>query len=218
MEQEILDSTVRILLHGWLELEMGYEVERINGTISHGTVVGGRYLVTHNHFGLPLAQALLYNRHANGGLTGVSVKRLDGTVVLDRGPIDSFEVVLDQGETTVLDFGQGFFDRAGVPSAKSSAESELQLELGTEVAQIDWDDEGRTKVIWTEVTKSFDIDGQTVVRVENYIRLGASGGGVFLDGTHIGNNWGRITKAAADNGTGPEQFSLVALNGEWVSG
>jgi hypothetical protein len=214
IEEAILAATVRISIHGELEIESGYEVQLIKGTVSHATVVDGRYLITHNHFGIPLSQALLYSRHANGGFTAVSLHRLDGTTVLDHGSIDSFEVVAEYGETTVLDFGQGFFSRAGIASSMTAEENELQLPPGSEVAQIDWDDQGHTKVVWTEVTTSYTIDGRTVVRVENYIRLGASGGGVFLDGVHIGNNWGRISRPAAENGAPATQFSLVALNSQ----
>lgn len=44
MEQAILGATVRFALHGWIEVETGYDFEQIKGTISHATVVDGRYL------------------------------------------------------------------------------------------------------------------------------------------------------------------------------
>ena len=67
-EDAILAATVRLAIHGWIEIEDGYDVIRIPGTISHGTVIDGRYLLTHNHFGLPLSQLLTFNHHAAGGL------------------------------------------------------------------------------------------------------------------------------------------------------
>ncbi len=206
IEQTILDSTVRIALHGWVEVENGYDVERIHGTISHATVVDGRYLITHNHFGIPLSQVLLYSRHANGEFTGVSIFLLDGTAVLDQGSIESFVVIAEQGETAVLDFGEGFFTSLGLHSATVAGETAVSLQAGMEVAQIDWDRKGHTRIVWTKIDTIYAKDNLPLIRVQHFIELGASGGGVFVNGVHIGNNWGRIT---SQNG---QQLSVVALN------
>ena len=216
VEQAILDATVRIVLHGWVEVEMGYDVERINGTISHATVVDGRYLITHNHFGIPLSQVMLYNQRANGEFTGVSVYRLDGTVILDHASLDSFAVIAEMGETVVLDFGtvagEGFFTQAGVGSVQSISTRTTQLDPGTEVAQVDWDREGHTRVIWAKVKKVYRENGISLIRVDHVIQLGASGGGVFLDGRHIGNNWGNLMETNLNTGDAIQRLSLVALN------
>jgi hypothetical protein len=118
LEQEILSATVRIQLHGWVEIEDAYASQRINGTLSHATVIDGRYLVSHNHFGIPLSKVVRYSRYGNGSLTGVSVYKTNGEPVLSNAPITAFSVVSEVGETTWLDFGlvdgQGLFARAGL--------------------------------------------------------------------------------------------------------
>jgi hypothetical protein len=216
VEQAILDATVRIVLHGWIEVEMGYDVERINGSISHATVIDGRYLITHNHFGIPLSQAILYNQHANGEFSGVSVYHLDGTVILDHATLDSFVVTAEIGETIVLDFGtvdnEGFFTQAGVSSAQSISTRTAQLALGTEVAQVDWDSQGHTQVVWTRVKRVYRENGIPLIQVDHAIRPGASGGGVFLDGRHIGNNWGNYVETNRYMGIVRQELGLVALN------
>lgn len=216
VEQAILDATVRIVLHGWIEVETGYDVERINGTISHATVVDGRYLITHNHFGIPLSQIMLYNQHANGEFTGVSVYRLDGTVILDHAALDSFDIIAEMGETVVLDFGaiagEGFFNQVGVGSAQAVSTDTIQLDPGVEVAQIDWDRQGLTRVVWAKIKRVYQENGVSLVRIDHVIQSGASGGGVFLDGQHIGNNWGNLMETNLSTGAVRQQLSLVALN------
>ena len=215
-EQAILDATVRLAIHGWIEVEDGNGVTHISGTISHATVIDGRYLLTHNHFGLPLSRVLLYNRHASGGFTGVSVYRADGTVVLDQAPLESFVVAEEWGESLLLDFGEvdgrGFFTHAGVRSAPAASAGALRLARGVEVAQIDWDRQGHTRVEWTKVRAVYQENGLPLLRVNHFIELGASGGGVFLDGRHIGNNWGRVTETNLDTGAVRQALTLVALN------
>ena len=136
---------------------------RIQGTLSHATVIGGRYLLTHNHFGLPLSQLLLFNRNAAGGFTGVSVLRVDGTALLDQAPLDSFVVVEERGETLLLDFGevagQGIFDTLGIPSASVARGGALPLRAGMEVAPVDWDGEGHTRVYWAPLLSVYEKDG-----------------------------------------------------------
>ncbi len=216
MEQAILDATVRIVFHGWLELDDGYEVERIKGTISHATVVDGRYLLTHNHFGIPLSRIQTYSRHANGGFTGVSVYRLDGTAVLDHAPLDAFVVAEESGETVMLDFGTvagvGFFANAAVPSAEMVDSGAQQLGWGTELAQIDWNGQDQTRIIWVKVKRVSLINGVPLAQVDHVIELGASGGGVFWNGRHVGNNWGNLVETNLDTGAVSKQHSLVALN------
>lgn len=216
MEVEILEATVRIQLHGAIEIEDGYEWHVIHGTISHGTVSGGRYLVTHDHFGIPLSQVSLYDQAANGEFTGVSVYKLNGEPILSRAPLTSFTVVEEKGETAVLDFGtvggQGFFSWAGVRSAEFASWESVKLQPGMEVAQIDWDGEGRTYVVWTQISDIVTANGLPLVHVQNYIGSGASGGGVFLDGVHIGNSWSRVMLTGKTSGAVLGQFSIVALN------
>lgn len=215
MEQAILDSTVQIVFHGWLEVENGYEVEKIWGTSSHATVIEGRYLLTHNHFGLPLSQVQIYNRYANGGFRGISIYRMDGTAVLDHAPLDDFVVISEQGETVLLDFGmeagQGLFTQAGLGSAPMVQSDYSHLGAGTEVAQIDIDNDGNTQVVWATIKAVYQNDGIPIVLLDNFIEKGASGGGIFLNGQHIGNNWAHIGQIELDKGT-IQPGSLAALN------
>lgn len=213
MEQTILAATVRIAFHGHLDIENGYEVQRVQSTISHATVVDGRYLITHNHFGIPLSQVQIYNQYANGGLTGVSLYRLDGTSLLDHAPLDVFSVVSERGETVLLDFGsvkgQGFFAHAGVTSAPLAGSEGARPVPGAEVAQIDWDRQGHTRVVWANIERISNDDDLPHIIVDHFIEHGASGGGVFFEGRHIGNNWGRIVSA---NKTAAGHESIIALN------
>ncbi|MCP4359147.1 MAG: hypothetical protein GY796_14120 [Chloroflexi bacterium] len=216
MEQAILKTTVRIALHGWIEIDSRDRVERIYGTISHATVIDGQYLLTHNHFGIPLSQLDVYSQHANSSFTGVSVYRLDGTAVLDHAPLDVFVIASETGETTLLDFGavagEGFFTHADIGSAQIADNDTNQLHPGAEVAQIDWDGQDHTQVVWTQIKTIYRDSGLPRMEVNHFIELGASGGGVFLNGKLIGNNWGRIIESSPDTDTVRHQLSLVALN------
>jgi hypothetical protein len=211
IEQAILASTVRIIFQGWIEVENGNGVERINGSTSHATVIDGRYLLTHNHFGVPLSRVQLFNRYAARGFDGVSVLRLDGSVVLEAGSLDAFTVVSEVGETVLLDFGEGFFARAGVPSAVRARANDVELYPGAEVALIDWD-KAETWVVWGRVELVQEEDGLPVARVDHFIEKGSSGGGVFLNGVHIGNNRGRIIQTNRRTDEEQRRLSLVALN------
>jgi len=216
MEEAILSATVRIVFNGSIELEDGYDTREIKGTISHATVIDGRYLLTHNHFGIPLSQIQIYNRYAQNSFTGVSVYKLDGSAVLDQVSLDSFTVVSEQGETVLLDFGttagEGVFTQAGLGSATAAAAGSKQLAPGMEVALIDWDGQGHTRVVWAEIETIYEDKGLSLMRVDHFIELGASGGGVFLDSQHIGNNWARVTESTLRTGQVIQQDTRVALN------
>lgn len=198
--QQILASTVRIEFHG------------PSGGIGHGTVIGGRYLVTHNHY--PVSAAALANS-GNGEVTAVSVFKANGDIILLKAPLTYFTVVTDAPETLVLDFkaygGVGFFDSLGVPSAESKTLDALMLQPDMEVAQIDWD--GATAhVDWVQVTAVHTEDNTSYLELNNFVQQGASGGGVFYEGYHIANNWFRSTDRAAETGEVLRQVSVAALN------
>ncbi len=211
-EEAILNATVRIVFHGSIEREDGYDTREIKGTISHATVIDGRYLLTHNHFGIPLSQIQTYNRYAQCSFSGLSVYRLDGSLVVDHGPLESFVVVSERGETVVLDFGEvageGFFTHASVNSAAVARAGSTRLTPGTEVALIDWDGDGHTEVVWAQVQSVYEDKGLPLMRIDRFVELGASGGGVFLDDQHIGNTWARVTEANLIR----KQHTRVALN------
>ena len=196
--RRILASTVRLEFHG------------PSGGIGHATVIGGRYLVTHNHY--PVTAAALKSG-GEGLVTAVSIYKANGEPVLTTAPLSYLTVVVEEPETLVLDFnvygGIGFFDSLGVPSAEINGNAGLGLLPGSEVAQIDWD--GATAhVDWTRV---ITVHGGSPARLEteNFVEQGASGGGVFHNGVHIGNNWTRQTDRLG-SGEIVRQYSVAALN------
>ena len=216
MEQEILDTTVRIAFHGVIEIEDSRDMIQIKGTISHATVKDGRYLLTHNHFGIPLSQLQIFNRYANRSFSGVSVYRLDGTAVLDHAPLDTFTVVSEKGETVLLDFGtiagEGYFAHVGIASAEVTKACTARLAPNTEVALIDWDEQRHTRVVWAQIQTVYQEKGLSLMQIDHFIETGASGGGVFLHNQHIGNNWARIIETDLNTGNVSQQLTLVALN------
>lgn len=222
VEENILAATVLIKFHGTIEIEDGNGYEEIQGTISHATVIDGRYLVTHNHFGVSLSQLSQIEQYCGGGFSGVSIYKVDGQPVLDNAAINVFTVLFEDGETTVLDFGlvdgQGFFAHAGMASADVAAGNNAKLRPGMEVAQLDWDAYGRTAVVWTRIDEFGLHKGQQAAKVDHYITVGASGGGLFLDGVHVGNNWARVMLISPDSGEVVDQFSWVASNAPAMQG
>lgn len=198
--ERILASTVRIEFHG------------PGGGIGHATVVGGRYLITHNHY--PTSGAAL-SRGGDGLLEAISVYKSNNDVILLKAPLAYFSVALIAPEALVLDFheysGVGFFDSLGVPSLESVPLSDLDIQPGSEVAQIDWD-MTTTRVIWVRVT-SVHAEGEApFIELDSFVEQGASGGGVFYNGIHIANNWSRNTEWHGETGEVLRQFSVAALN------
>lgn len=200
LTQRILASTVRIEFHG------------PSGGIGHGTVLGDRYLLTHNHY--PVSAAALANG-GSGEVTAVSVFKANGEIILLKAPLTYFTVVYDTPESLTLDFqeygGTGFFDTLGVPSAESTTLDQLSLQPGVEVAQIDWDGT-TTHVDWVRVTAVHTDGDAPYLELDNFVEQGASGGGVFYEGYHIANNWSRHTDRVAETGEMLRQYSIAALN------
>lgn len=194
LEQEILSSTVRLEIDAWIGQPAGpdgygqraYRPLRGNG---HATVKDGRYLVTHNHFSVPL---LRHGELAVIAFGKVSVFTASG----ERLHLVGQSIILDyaggERETVVLDFGLvdgvGFFESAGLSSAHFLSGRPLTLEPGAEVAQINWD--GRaTYVQWTTVEAVTTQGGVANLVLSKGLQPGASGGGVFWNGYHVANNW-----------------------------
>jgi hypothetical protein len=50
------------------------------------------------------------------------------------------------------------------------------------------------------------------VQVNNFARIGSSGGGVFWNGQHIGNNWARNIEENSSTGDITRRYSIIALN------
>ena len=197
--RRILASTVRVEFHGPA------------GGIGHGTIVGGRYLITHNHY--PITAAAL-NNGGEGVVTAVSILKASGGIILLKAPLSYFKVVREEPEMLLLDFqaysGVGFFDSLGVPSIEWSDGTTLLPMPGNEVAQVNWD--GSTaRVEWVRVTTVHLDSGAATIELDSFVEQGASGGGVFYNGVHIANNWTRQTDRL-ESGEIVRQYSLAALN------
>lgn len=197
--EKILASTVRLEFHGC-------------GGIGHGTIFGGRYLITHNHY--PVSAETL-GRGGDGLISAVSVYKANGDVILLKAPLSYFSVALIAPEALVLDFreygGVGFFDSVGVPSVETGAWGSLNVQPGSEVAQIDWDG-SIARVIWVRVASVHPEGDSPYIELDSFVEQGASGGGVFYNGVHIANNWSRNTDCVAATGEVLRQYSLAALN------
>ena len=217
IEQSILAATVRLELFRWSEVD-GRKGEFIAGGNSHATIKDGRYLVTHNHFG-ELLEAL---RHQ--GLPGEYIRmamyKTNGELLLSNIPLEDLTVVFEDEQTLVLslkDLGSmGFFEMHGLPSAEFASWQELPLQAGTEVAQVDWD--GQTSFVqWTTIDHLLTSGGTPQISLKSYVKQGSSGGGVFWNGVHIGNNWYRVSEQNQETGEVLAQYSMVALNSVQVT-
>ena len=208
MEAAILASTVRLRLEELAPAEGGFEV--VDHSIGHATVMAGRYLVTHNHFSLSLA-----NLH-DGRLRRLSAYGPDGRVIVQHAPLHVFEVLVAEPQTLVLDFGtygrQGALAYFGFSSAEFIDWRTSGLQPGDEVAQVNWDGQ-RTFVEWVRVAHRRDQDGAPSLELENYVAQGASGGGIFYEGAHVGNNWFHGSVERAESGDVLRQYTVAALNG-----
>ncbi len=209
IEEKILASTLRIQFREWQsEGDTRTYIER--GT-SHGTVKDGRYLITHNHFSLPLTQM---QNNAEGARIKVSISRVNGEVILQDMPLTAFTVVFEDEQLLIFDFlsygDQGLFEMLEIPSAQFMAWQDAHLQVGTEIAQLNWD--GQTAhVEWAHIRAIHDKENAPHIELDNFLQPGASGGGVFLNGVHIANNWARLTELD-DSGSAVEQYSIAALN------
>jgi hypothetical protein len=185
LEQQILSSTVRFTLKAWVTKPdgAGYQADYSTG---HGTVLDGRYLVTHNHIHIPLSDEDADGRAAYG----LRIFLYDSSGQLRfQGSFNDFKTVVAVGETQVLMHkDEGFFEALGFRSARFGAWGSPPFESGMEVAQVDWDG-AVTRVDWVEV-KDVVLEGGTPQLVlADGVRPGASGGGIFLQGVHLANNF-----------------------------
>lgn len=216
LERQILSSTVRIEIEAWISRPAGpkgsglSEVRPTHGS-GHGTVRDGRYLITHNHFDVPLPASGAASSITFGTVTfyAASGERL----ALQAQPA-SLSVVRGGEETLLLDFGlvgdMGFFEAAGLASADFKNWQTLPLQSGMEVAQVNWD--GRTThVQWVTIEAVLIGDDTPRLVLSNGVTRGASGGGVFWNGYHVANNWALVETVASDGGV-RRQKSIAALS------
>ena len=86
----------------------------------------------------------------------------------------------------------------------------MDWQAGTELAQIDWDEAtSPARVTVDAVTLAGEV---SQVQVSNFAASGASGGGVFWNGYHVGNNWARNMDRDPQTDEVTLLYTLVALN------
>jgi hypothetical protein len=211
LERQILSSTVRFTIKGWA-VKPGGAGYKADYSIGHGTVMEGRYLVTHNHFHIPFSGEPWEGPKPYGMM--ISLYNSDGQRVF-RGPLSDFEAVVEAGETRVLRHkDEGFFEALGFRSARFGGRGSPPIETGMEVAQVDWDGT-TTRVDWVEV-KEIDLEAGTPRLVlDDAVRPGASGGGIFWQGIHLANNWQYQAKID-ESDMAFDEVTVAALNPQSV--
>ena len=212
IEDQILATTIRIEMSGW-HLVGGQRLELSNGGKSHATIVGGRYLVTHNHFSYSLTETAPKDEE---GYTGISLRRMDDTLILDNAPLSAFSIIREDAQTLVLEFvdqnGNGLFEKLGLPSAKTINLVSVPWQTLKELAHIDWNGE-RAHVDWVQVDKVIVSGTEPHLEVASYALKGASGGGAFWNGFHVGNVWAHNLERDPTTGEITRLYTLIALNG-----
>jgi hypothetical protein len=213
IDQQVLASTVRLAIRVYAFRQDGGLGEQVESSIGHATVKDGRYLVTHNHYGVSLSDEL------PGTTTRLSAFKANGEVIVLDAPLTAFQVALEDPQTLVLDFGeyggQGLFGMLGMGSAAFRHQQEVTLQAGMEVAQLDWD--GRSAhVDWVMIEELLVKDGTPSLRLTNFVTGGSSGGPVFWNGYHIANNWSHAAVLNGDNVV-TDQYSFAALNSPQVA-
>lgn len=207
VEQQILKSTVRIVIQTWVVApdEKGYVLD---DTLGHATLMGERYLVTHNHFNVPLSiRPQAGDPEAYGK---VFLFNTTGEKVYE-GPLSDFVLVKEDVETLVFAYKEdGLFEKLGFAPAKFVDWSSQPLEPGMEVAQVDWDGI-TTRVDWVTVQEVNLDNGTPRLVLADGVLPGASGGGIFLQGAHVANNW-QLNETVGFDGSVVEAISTVALN------
>ena len=207
-EQQILAAVVRLEVRA-PSLE---DPSLLTGSGGHGTIIGGRFIVVHNHFAVDLS---IFADEAQRERASLDLYGANGYLLLRDVRPPLFEIVVEDQETLVLDFGtngegEGFFDWYRVPSAPLRNSQEITIQSGSEVAQVNWDGQ-ITYIDWVKVKEVITHDGVPTLVLENPINQGSSGGGIFWNGTHIANNWltvGHMNEAGKET----YQYSIAALN------
>lgn len=213
-ERQALAATVRLEIRVF-SLSADGMATQIDGSSGHAAIKDGRYLVTHNHYAVSLVS------ESTGTISRLTLLKANGEVILSDTPLNAFQIVYEDAQTLVLDFGAqggvGLFAAQGMPSATFSQVNELSLKPGDEVAQIDWD--GATShVDWVRVAVVQAGAGTPYLELDNYVLGGSSGGGVYFNGVHIANNWSHSTDRSVDTGEIMRQYSTAALNSAGIAG
>jgi hypothetical protein len=217
IEDQILATTIRIEMQGW-HLVGGQQMSLVKGGKSHATIVGGRYLVTHNHYSYSLTTVAPKDGE---GYTGISLRTMDGVLILENSPLSAYTIAYDDTETLVLEFvdneGRGLFEKLGLPSAPAIDWKSVNWQVGMELAHIDWNGEN-AHVDWVLVEEVIT-NGQTPhVQVGNYALKGSSGGGAYWNGYHVGNVWAHNLEKDPTTDEVTRQYTMIALNPVTVGG
>jgi hypothetical protein len=217
IETKILTATVRIEMHGW-KIIGGEQLPLTKGGKSHATIIGGRYLVTHNHFSHPLTQEA---EPKGEGYTGISIRSADGELMVDNAPLTIFSIVHKDTETLVLEFTNQnhheLFKQLTLPSASVIDWKAVNLVDGMELAHVDWNGEN-AHVDWVIIENLITTGRTPHLQVDNFAMKGSSGGGAFWNGVHIGNIWARNLEVDPNTGDVTRLYTLIALNSVHVGG
>ncbi len=212
VEKRILSSTVQFRIDAWLVKanESGYEV---NVTYGHATLKDDSYLVTHNHFSVPLPSQ--FGGDQPDVYAQVILANSSGEALF-KGPLSEFEAVWEDPETLVITHQNAeLFQKLGFASADFQDWSSTPLATGMEVAQVDWDG-ATTRVDWTTIQEVHVEDGVPRLVLGDAVTLGASGGGIFWNGDHVGNNWLQV-QHLDQSGQIVASTTKVALNSVHVA-
>lgn len=214
IERQILAATARLEWHFWIEQDEGTTLIYTGGTTGYGTTKDGRYLVTHNHPGKSVSHLQDDER------VTISVFTIHDDPLLVELSLDEIIIAVEEEETLVLDFGtrngDGLLSQLGLASAEFKDWESLSLQPEMEVAQIDWDG-NRAFVDWVPIEAVITGSGIPRLRVGNYVRPGASGGGVFWNGYHIANTWSRVITYDKESMIVLRRYSLAALNSSQIT-
>jgi hypothetical protein len=207
-EQQILATVVRleVLVPSLDDLNL------LTGGGGHGTIKDGRFIVVHNHFSIDLS---IFDDEAQRDLASLNLYTANGYMLLRDARPPLFEIIVEDQETLVLDFGtndegEGFFDWFRVPSAPFKNIHEIAIQPGSEVAQVNWDGQ-ITYIDWVKVQEVITSNSVPRLVLANSINNGSSGGGVFWNGVHIANNWMRV-EIIEEGGAIVFQYSIAAIN------
>ena len=211
IESSLLNSTVRLFMYTTYmhDEEEGWGVYSSNG---HATVVGGQYLITHNHHDKTIFR-LLTEGDPNNQLI-INIFDSQGKLLL-AVPANTVGLTVVGNETVMLDFGTradvGLFTSLGLTSAEYLVPETNGPQPGQEVAQVDWD--GKTAhVNWVTIETVTTQSDTAIFKLSGCILLGASGGGLFWQGKLIGNNWSTSRACGQELGPGISHHSKVAIN------
>ena len=211
IEAQILAATIRIELHTWASF--GGHTKPIT-TKSHATIMDGKYLVTHNHYKYSLTEQV----EAYGdvkGYTGVSLRTTNGRLLIENAPLSSFRIVYEDPATLVFEFldenDNGLFASNNLASGQFADFYAVPLEADVELAQIDWDGE-TAHIDWVNIDNLNLTDQVPQLQVNNFPKKGCSGGGVFWNGIHIGNNWAKNIEQDQASDEITRRYSIIALN------